>query len=65
MPSRDYWRIFRPPLALALLSIFGLLAALLGDGFADLLSWCALGVVVAVALVYRANAPARGKPPPP
>ncbi|BGD83701.1 hypothetical protein CRPA11_22380 [Pseudomonas aeruginosa] len=35
--------IFRWPLLLALLGLFGLLSALLGDGLYDLLSWLALG----------------------
>ncbi|EXF42728.1 hypothetical protein BAY1663_04861 [Pseudomonas sp. BAY1663] len=41
---RGLWLIFRWPLALALLSLFGLLSALLGDGIHDLLSWLALGI---------------------
>ena len=61
MSNLDYWRIFRAPLALAALSTIGLLAALLGDGLADLVSWCALGFVVWVALVYRAKTPAPHK----
>ena len=58
MSKREYWQVFRAPLALAVLSLVGLLSALLGDGLADLLSWCALGVVVGVALAYRAPSPA-------
>lgn len=45
----ELWRIFRMPLVLALLTIVGLVAALVGDGLADGLSWLALGSVVAVA----------------
>lgn len=44
--------IWRAPLALALLSLFGLVAALLADGVWDLLSWSALGVPVAVCAWY-------------
>ncbi|MBG7238066.1 hypothetical protein [Pseudomonas aeruginosa] len=40
---RGLWMIFRWPLLLALLGLFGLLSALLGDGLYDLLSWLALG----------------------
>ena len=41
---RGLWMIFRWPLALALLSLFGLLSALIGDEAYDLLSWLTLGV---------------------
>ncbi|EPP3880622.1 hypothetical protein ACUOA7_004320 [Pseudomonas aeruginosa] len=40
---RGLWMIFRWPLLLALLGLFGPLSALLGDGLYDLLSWLALG----------------------
>jgi len=36
--------IFRWPLALALLSLFGLVSALVGDELYDLLSWLSLGI---------------------
>jgi hypothetical protein len=39
-------RIYRMPLLLAAGSILGLLAALLGDGMLDILSWLALGAIV-------------------
>ena len=41
---RSVWMIFRWPLLLALLSLFGLFSALVGDGLYDLLSWLSLGV---------------------
>ncbi|HSX72274.1 MAG TPA: hypothetical protein VLF16_15185 [Pseudomonas sp.] len=41
---RGLWMIFRWPLLLALLSLFGLIAALVGDDIYDLLSWLTLGV---------------------
>lgn len=41
---RSVWMIFRWPLLLALLSLFGLISALVGDGLYDLLSWLSLGV---------------------
>lgn len=44
--------IWRGPTLLALLSLFGLVAALLADGLWDLLSWMALGVPVAVCAWY-------------
>ena len=42
--KRGLWKIFRWPLLMALLSLFGLLSALIGDEFYDLLSWLSLGV---------------------
>jgi len=39
--------IFAMPLALALLSIIGLISALAGDGLADALCWAALAAPVA------------------
>lgn len=47
------------PLALALLTTVGLLAALVDDGLADGLSWLALGSVVAVTY-YHATRRKRG-----
>ncbi|MCY1442156.1 hypothetical protein D9M71_585080 [compost metagenome] len=41
---RGLWMIFRWPLLMALLSFLGLLSALIGDAFYDLLSWLSLGV---------------------
>ncbi|MDB5974160.1 MAG: hypothetical protein JWR07_920 [Nevskia sp.] len=46
----DVRRVFGMPLLLALLSLLGLVSALLGDGAWDALSWLALGIPVAVAL---------------
>lgn len=39
-------RIFAMPLAIALLSLVGLVSALTGDGWRDALSWLGLGVPV-------------------
>lgn len=41
-------RIWRAPIALALLSAVGLLSALFADGIADAVSWIALATPVAV-----------------
>ncbi len=43
-------QIFAVPLALALLSIVGLVSALTGDGARDLLSWAGLAAPVLVTL---------------
>ena len=53
--------IFRWPLLLALLGLFGLLSALLGDGLYDLLSWLALGTPL--VLVGRLAPAANPKEP--
>jgi len=45
-------QVFFIPALLAVVSIFGLLSALLGDGLYDALSWLALSVPVVVALWY-------------
>lgn len=52
---RSVWRI---PLLLALLSVVGLLSALLGDDVWDALSWAALGAPVAV-IVWKIATPVR------
>jgi hypothetical protein len=49
--SRSGWEIFRWPLLIAAVSLIGLLSALLGDGWADVLSWLALGGVLAILVV--------------
>ena len=41
-------RIFAIPAAIAAVTLIGLIAGLLGDGAADLLSWLALGSCLAV-----------------
>lgn len=42
------WKIWRAPLLMATLSVVGLLAALLTNGFADWISWASLIVLVLV-----------------
>jgi hypothetical protein len=41
-------RVWLWPMVLAVVSVFGLLSALLGDGVWDALSWVALGIPVTV-----------------
>ncbi|ARU88896.1 hypothetical protein [Pseudomonas sp. M30-35] len=41
---RGLWMIFRWPLLLGVLSLFGLVSALVGDQVYDLLSWLSLGL---------------------
>lgn len=49
---RTLWQVFRAPLLLALLSVVGLVAALVGDGLLDLLSWLTLGSTLLVITWY-------------
>ncbi|MGB3063809.1 hypothetical protein ACR78Z_02395 [Sphingobacterium thalpophilum] len=42
--KKNFWRLWGIPILLAILSLFGLIAALLGDGLWDLLGWIALSV---------------------
>ncbi|GAB3330736.1 hypothetical protein GCM10027299_35880 [Larkinella ripae] len=53
--NRNFWHVWSVPLVLGGLSLIGLIAALVGDGFMDLLSWLTLGIPLAVIarFVYR------------
>lgn len=44
------WQIFRWPLLMALANAVGLVAALIGDGWHDLVSWATLGLTLAVMI---------------
>lgn len=45
---RSGWQIFRWPLAMALANAVGLVAALLGNGWPDFLSWLTLALTLVV-----------------
>jgi len=48
------WQIFRWPLLMALANAIGLVAALVGNGWYDLLSWLTLGLtLVVIAAAWR------------
>jgi len=47
---RSLWAVFRWPAMLAVVSAGGLLAALVGDGAWDAMSWVALAVPVVIGL---------------
>lgn len=47
-PRGKFMHVFGIPSLLAVLSIIGLVAALVGDGPLDFLSWATLGIPVAV-----------------
>lgn len=53
---KSLWEIFRAPLAFGMLSLSGLLSALLADGIWDIVSWLCLGIVSA-ATVYFVRRP--------
>src|SRR5690606_24298275 len=61
--SAQLWQIFRGPLAIAVLSVVGLLAALVADGWMDVVSWVALAVppLVIVWALSRQPEPVPGK----
>lgn len=47
------WRIFRWPIIINIISLFGLIIALVGSGWLDLLSWlCLGGTVILVVQAY-------------
>lgn len=46
------WRIWRAPVMLALLTLSGLISALLSEGIGDQWAWFALGLPVAVIARY-------------
>lgn len=47
-----FLHVFGRPMILALVSMAGLIAALVGDGLLDVVSWIALGYIVAVTVWY-------------
>lgn len=59
---------YREPTGIALVSLLGLVSALVGDGIADAVSWAALGFVVLVlirALAARGTTRASSAEPSP
>ena len=46
-------RLFGAPLLIALVSLVGLVSALMGDGVADWISWAGLAIPVAVIVWAR------------
>ena len=60
--NSTFWRIWTIPLALGALSLFGLLAGLVGDGLLDILSWVTLTIPLLVIGWFTAKASARRKP---
>lgn len=44
----SFWHVWSMPLILGILSLFGLVSALIGDGLMDFLSWLTLGIPLIV-----------------
>ena len=47
-----FWKVWGIPVLIGICSATGLLSALTGDGFLDLLSWITLGVPVTLTVWY-------------
>lgn len=50
--ERPLRQVFAAPLLVAVVSIVGLVAALLGDGWLDVAAWIGLGIPSALSLWY-------------
>lgn len=59
--AQDYGRVLRWPLWLALLTIVGLVAGLLGDSGFDALAWTGLGIPLLVCTWAVCRRPRHGK----
>ncbi|MFT4025805.1 MAG: hypothetical protein QM676_03225 [Novosphingobium sp.] len=56
--ANSLWRIFRWPTLIAMATIAGLLSALVGDSWADMVSWFLLGTLIVVMVFAWFRAPA-------
>jgi hypothetical protein len=52
MKNSSFWKVWGIPFIIGICSATGLLSALIGDGFFDLLSWLSLGVPVVLSIWY-------------
>ncbi|AOB30689.1 hypothetical protein AKI39_08265 [Bordetella sp. H567] len=55
--THKFWFVWRAPLALLMLTVFGLLAALLGTEAWHWASWAALAIPIAVILFHTLRRP--------
>ena len=53
--KNPFWKVWGIPVLIGICSAIGLLSALTGDGFLDLLSWITLGVPVMLTIWYLAT----------
>jgi hypothetical protein len=58
---KSFWQIWLTPIVMGILTVFGLLAALLGVGVWHWLSWLALIMPLAVIARYLWWKPVKGK----
>jgi hypothetical protein len=54
-PSGNWWTVYGGPLLLSVLSIAGLLTALLSEGAGRYFSWIAVGAPVAITVWFFAR----------
>ena len=55
-PPLNTWRVFGAPILIAMVSLVGLVAALLGDGLPDWISWATLSVpLIVIAWAVKAR----------
>lgn len=52
MKNNPFLRLWGMPLLIALLSLAGLIAALVGDSYWDVFSWLALGIPIVIVIRY-------------
>ena len=57
MSSRTGFQIYRTPAAIALLTIAGLLSALISDSWGDVFAWLTLGAVVVTGAWFSLKRP--------
>jgi hypothetical protein len=58
---RAFWQVWLMPILMGVLSVFGLLSALLGTGIWHWLSWAALGMPLAIIAHYGWLKPKRAR----
>ena len=57
--SNSFWKIWGAPIGLTVLTLFGLVAALVGTGIWHGLAWLAIAMPVAVCIWYGWMRPGR------
>lgn len=57
-----FWKVWGIPVVIGILSGIGLLSALTGDGFYDLISWLTLGLPVIITIWFLVKMKDRKNP---
>ena len=60
----NFWHIWTIPIVLGGLSLVGLVAALVGDGLLDIISWISLAIPLAIVGWFTAKPRQRSYPAP-